>query len=454
MRIERLELQNYRCFERRTIEFPTQFNVLIGDNGTGKTTIVAAVTAILGRLLEDAARLDDTLRPQADDVRRFMVGPPGAQTLATAKLAELSALVTLPEYGVTEPQEMVVTHEPQGLVDTRLGAPQPVWAVRGGLDQRVKEKIGLALRGGAEPLPVVAVFDTASTPPDRAPAVDEVFAIKPWNRRDGYQECLGTGPANVLDMYRWFVAGRGAGLEAEAAKSEPPGIYTAVQVAVQAAMADWRQAYFSFSDRELYAVRKDGDILPFHLLSDGYRRVFAIVADIARRAAMLNPHLGAEAVRRSTGVVAIDELDLHLHPSWQREIVGALKRAFPNIQFIATTHSPFIIQSLAPGEVIALEAEAGQPTHPYANRSIEDIAEKVMGIDMPSRSERMQALWKGTQEFQALLQQNGEATPERVAAADAKLNELMAPFAAEPSALALYAFLDSERKAAGLGAEA
>ena len=92
-------------------------------------------------------------------------------------------------------------------------------------------------------------------------------------------------------------------------------------------------------------VFQDDRRLPWMMLSDGMRSVIALAMDIAWRAVVLNPQLGAKAPEQATGIVLIDELDLALHPVWQRRIVGDLSRAFPSIQFIATTHSPQIIGS-------------------------------------------------------------------------------------------------------------
>ena len=90
---------------------------------------------------------------------------------------------------------------------------------------------------------------------------------------------------------------------------------------------------------------EDGHVVPWSELSDGYHMFIALVADIARRAVMLNEIDGTEAPARVEGVVLIDELDLHLHPRWQREALPSLRRAFPRLQFIITTHSPQILSS-------------------------------------------------------------------------------------------------------------
>ena len=90
---------------------------------------------------------------------------------------------------------------------------------------------------------------------------------------------------------------------------------------------------------------ENGHEAPWSELSDGYHVFIALVADIARRAVMLNEFDGADAPARVEGVVLIDELDLHLHPRWQRVALPGLRNAFPRLQFVVTTHSPQVLSS-------------------------------------------------------------------------------------------------------------
>jgi len=115
----------------------------------------------------------------------------------------------------------------------------------------------------------------------------------------------------------------------------------------------------------------DGVVQPFSNLSDGQRCTLAMVGDMAQKAASLNPQFGAEVLQKTPGVVLIDELDLHLHPRWQRRIIEDLRQTFPKIQFICTTHSPFLIQSLRSGEELLMLD--GQPTAQVANLPLENI---------------------------------------------------------------------------------
>jgi predicted ATP-binding protein involved in virulence len=105
-------------------------------------------------------------------------------------------------------------------------------------------------------------------------------------------------------------------------------------------------------------IDKAGTTLDIHQLSDGERGTLALALDLTRRLSQANPHLAD--LLQAAAVVLIDELDLHLHPKWQRTIVQKLTTTFPNYQFIATTHSPLIIGEVEPSGLILLSNEGGQ----------------------------------------------------------------------------------------------
>src|SRR5690606_7819707 len=101
-----------------------------------------------------------------------------------------------------------------------------------------------------------------------------------------------------------------------------------------------------------------------------------MVAELAYRCIVLNGFKEEKAIDEATGIVMIDELDLHLHPKWQRHVVNDLKTAFPNIQFVVTTHSPFIVQSLEQSELVNLDEEVQKivtPNELPINKVITDI---------------------------------------------------------------------------------
>ena len=120
----------------------------------------------------------------------------------------------------------------------------------------------------------------------------------------------------------------------------------AVRYSLQEELLPGQQVLYSSRYGGIAVKNADGTIIDFAALSDGYRNVIKIVTDIATKMCILNPYLQGDTLKKTPGVVVIDELDLSLHPTWQRRIVRILKELFPKVQFICATHSPFIVQSL------------------------------------------------------------------------------------------------------------
>lgn len=137
--------------------------------------------------------------------------------------------------------------------------------------------------------------------------------------------------------------------------------------------------YIEGIDSSGLKVRTPDAELPLTELSDGYRTVAALVIDIVRHLYLCFDPLKIEDMSDEygtcpkvlhEGVVLVDEVDLHLHVSWQKRIGFWLKRHFPNIQFIVTTHSPFVCQAADPRGLIRLPA-------PGENRSVEHVSEEL-----------------------------------------------------------------------------
>lgn len=133
----------------------------------------------------------------------------------------------------------------------------------------------------------------------------------------------------------------------------------AVQIAVDNVLKSntgWHTLEYSIShEKSLILHHDEQGIMKADQLSDGIRSVLAMVGDIAYRCVKLNPHLGADAPQKTHGVVMIDEIEMHLHPRWQQAILPQLRRAFPNIQFIVTTHSPQVVSSVAAESIYVLD---------------------------------------------------------------------------------------------------
>jgi predicted ATP-binding protein involved in virulence len=148
-------------------------------------------------------------------------------------------------------------------------------------------------------------------------------------------------------------------IEAEILLSQQKGSDTNALVVMKKALVscvdDAETIYYDPRINDLIIVMGHHGHQMFHNLSAGQRIMVILIGDIARRAISLNPHMGRDVLDRIVGIVAIDELDLHLHPKWQRRVIHDLKRTFPLVQFVASTHSPQLIGEALPDEIRVLE---------------------------------------------------------------------------------------------------
>ena len=147
-------------------------------------------------------------------------------------------------------------------------------------------------------------------------------------------------------------------------------------------------------------------------------------------------------LEETPGVVLIDELDLHLHPRWQCRVIEDLRRTFPRIQFIATTHSPFLIQSLRSGEELVMLD--GQPTAQLGNKTLEEIAQGIMGVPNPEVSLRYEEMKGTARRYLEDLEGVDEAPEAKLDAFKEKLAKSIGPYADNP---AFQAFLEMKRAA-------
>lgn len=125
--------------------------------------------------------------------------------------------------------------------------------------------------------------------------------------------------------------------------------------------------------------RNEEEVLPIRLLSSGFRTLIGMVLDIAYRMAILNPFLRDEILNETPGIVMIDEVDMHLHPKWQWNIIKALKKTFPRVQFIVTTHSPIVVASCKDENLILLNhKEESKYKKSLQGWQVDDVLEEIM----------------------------------------------------------------------------
>jgi predicted ATP-binding protein involved in virulence len=430
MKINQLEVRNFRGFEHQTFNFSDQFTVLIGENATGKTAILDALVIGAGSLIIDFDGFHWGEVPggriQDNDIRQLRYKKSQAPSMQFQFPVEVYCKGVIAQQQITWKSDL----EQIATAWSRKLTPEI---------QEIAEKLQTKVHDGENVLlPLIAYYGAGRL--WICKKQEQKTVEQPKTRMRGYIDCLNPRSNLILE---WFRTEEISVLQGQ----ESVGIHQAVTAALSSCkIENWQSINYDEQENTELVTDADGRTMPFQMLSDGVRNMVGMVADIAYRAAVLNPQLEIEAAKQTPGIVLIDEIDLHLHPKWQRRVVEDLKATFPAIQFVATTHSPFIVQSLRDGELINLD-QLEEPEE-YHNKSIEDIAENAMGVEMPQKSERYLEMMEAAEEYYRVMQEAKEASPERLEELKARLDELTIPYSDDP---AYQAFLKMEREAAGIG---
>lgn len=154
-----------------------------------------------------------------------------------------------------------------------------------------------------------------------------ICSSKENSRIQGYQNCINP-LSNVKQYIKWIADMRRYELDEEVVSSELRTLYKTIETF----LGDNSKVRYKLKEKQLVVTLPNGISLPFDNLSDGYKNAIGIVADTAYRMLKLNPWLKENAVKETPGILLIDEIDLHLHPSWQKHILNDMKKTFPNMQ--------------------------------------------------------------------------------------------------------------------------
>ncbi len=437
MRIDHLTIRNFKGFEEKEFSFMRDsstdgrvreeslpqtngsFHVLIGENGSGKSTALDALAVALGVWF--------VARPGAE---WRSIRPEDARLVVT-KTGDTVRFDPVPDVFVAAEGTIggqIVKWRRVGPAVHSTGRDPGQIAV-GDLLSRTSKEENLSL-------PILGYYGTGRawlSPKERTSNFEP--NLTKVSRFDAYNNCL-DGRIRDKELQQWFLF---EAVEAAQRGKKREGMI-AVENAILSCMPGATGLRFDGDRREIVATVQDGE-KPFYSLSDGQRSMLSLVADVAIKAVILNPHLGRDAAKLSPGVVLIDELDLHLHPKWQQRVVEDLRTAFPNIQFICTTHSPFIVQTLRAGELINLDA---QPLQDVSNLSIGQIARGLMGVPQTDVSPRYEAMKLAAKDYLTTLDEAAAAPEEKLAQYEEKLAEGLGPYADNP---AFQAFLELKHEA-------
>lgn len=478
MHLQSLTLTNVRQFEHRTFHFQPGFNLLVGENGAGKTTILRGLISALAdtRKLKRRKNLEDS------DIR------------LSARLAKINAEIFHPDGKIEEFQ-----------------IQKPLWELAKRSTHRKKRPLILFYSSSesicsamnAKPIKGTRNVDTQSfhSSEEFLYAYENEFSQKTVaanERRFGNSKSvngfvsrvLATFSSNMSDFY-WRFAPNRCSLEfnegipdnlvgfdmfkraesyalrwfdEESMKGERPIIWPDKKTVMLTPKSSerigekdlpnlydiWKDFNGPKSFKEfLLSCSLEVELTPrimlkrkmgtfsLNQLSDGEQRLFSLFVDIARQLSIDDPD---ENFGEGEAIVLIDEIDVHLHPKWQRLIVPALEDLFPNCQFIATTHSPFVIQATRRQQIISIDS-----TVLDGGNSIEDIAEEIQGVSVPQRSIRAEKLSAAANLYFTLLDRQAvnsqQVDSTELRAAERIYREASEPFTSDPAVHALLKVL-------------
>ena len=421
--LKNIELFHFRKFDNAVYEFNPRMNVVIGKNASGKTTVLEAATVILGAYLTAfkeyvPSRFGHNIS-DSDVLKKSL--KPVKNVAVTASVQQYPCKVTS-QFAWDKSVETCTRGLEKEGGRTKFIGKNPMRETIEKWERAIKAADG---SDADQIYPLVLYLSSARLwNENRTGEMDRIPG-----RTDAYQRCLDPKRGNQTSFEYIKLLGN---LASEENDGKPLPAYEVIMDAVKYSMKEelelGQQVLYSSRYGEIAVKNPDGTVINFSALSDGYRNVIKIVTDIATKMCILNPYLGKDALKKTPGIVVIDELDLSLHPTWQRRIVGILKELFPKVQFICATHSPFIIQSLEPGELITLDSILDEV---YSGQSIEDIAEDIMNVPLAQYSEKKVKMYKAAEAyFQALKKASSEKDLQEL---KEKLDVLSAEYSDNPA---------------------
>lgn len=367
MKVKRLHLENFRGFKDATFEFSDRVNVLVGVNGAGKTTLLHAlevsVTYVVSLSFPEGAPVrlftDSDMHFNKDTISislsiEFLNN---TSEIHISKKAQGKITSQQPEHIYKNNRELLLAE-----ISNKKISRLPLITCY--LSDRFVLNVSLKTNESASQ-DIISLYLRMLTPEKPTTLFQPFFE---WfrNREDLENENLRYTTSDFKpDNWEY-----------------PDRQLEAVRRAITSLMPEFSDVQVRRNPLRM-AVKKHGKEFRIEQLSDGEKCLLAMVGDLARRLAIANP--GLDDPLQGEGVVLIDEIELHLHPKWQRMIIPKLLETFPGCQFIVSTHSPQVLSEVEPENIFLLhqdeetgEITCSKPTQSYGLDSNE-ILEELMG---------------------------------------------------------------------------
>lgn len=379
MKLKNIKISNYRCFKDVEIDFDESTTLVVGQNGTGKTTILDAI---------------------AVSVSTFLLGIDGGVSRSILKDDARYEFYDL--NGTIDPQhQFPVSIESTGdCIDKQnirwirsLNSESGKTTIKdaGELTSIAKKVQNQIMMGDKElVLPLILYYGTGRLYAQKKEKRN-MKSLTEFKRQVGYVDCMAAESNDKL-MLNWFQTQTLKSLQ----KQQKTGVLESsilLKTVEQAICKTYerisgaRNTSLSF-DLDTHRLMlefetSEGAARKFAMdeMSDGYKNTLSMIGDIAYRMAVLNPMLEEEALEKTPGIVLIDEIDLHLHPQWQQTILKDLHAIFPKVQFIVSSHAPAVINSISREQIRILDnGEIYLPSAQTYGRDANSILREVMKV--------------------------------------------------------------------------
>lgn len=400
MRVNTIRLQNFRCFKELNVDLHTQLTVLVAPNGQGKSSVldalrialwpfVSAFDVVPGTMVNTGIEVDD-VRLVRNDRKKTM--EPSLPTRIEVKLETGSKKIN------SARQRDKVSRGSR----TSSREAKELEQFGKGLQLEMRLNTEYDTEDNAEViLPCIAFYGTGRLWRQRKLTVKKQASSSFFSRTYAYVGCLDSG-SDYKYFTEWFFYLFAADFEQKTKTMEKQGfegladqeftyseLMRCIREAVDLVMRaqGWHSLRYSAGLKALVMSHDDLGDLKVDQLSDGLKSTVAMVADIAYRCVRLNIHLGQAAAQKTPGIIIIDEVDMHLHPSWQQTILQSLCEAFPRIQFVVTTHSPQVLSTVRRENIRiiqsgqAAELTAEKPLAKTYGEPSGDVLHSVMSVD-------------------------------------------------------------------------
>ena len=387
MQIDRLKLRNFKGFPEMDQGLNRRFTLIVGNNGAGKSSLLDALSVAFGSFFLGIPVVPPRHIRQ-DEVHEFEQDFDG-----TPEFNKAYPVVVEAEGKISHPLTAKVTHV---CWKRSLGREKGRTTIRDAraLSSIAQEAYEAVVKQANPTLPLLSYYGTGRL-------WVEPKKIDRGRKRSRFDAYRNSREPRVSSVYLLDWLHRERLKEFETGR--PSRLLGPWNRAVETCFEEDVKVMYSPSRERLevrFICRKQ--TVAYENLSHGQRNILSMVGDIAFKAITLNPHLGEEAVTAVKGIILIDEIDLHLHPRWQRIIVPALLESFPQLQFVATTHSPFIIQSLSEGVLLDLnDMELDDQVH---NLPLQGIVEDVQKVKPSDRSAPYMQEMRGAQAYLGLVE--------------------------------------------------